>query len=110
MALLRENMTGDQVLGGKMVRSVLGMELEIPARFQDRGGFGEWCPSVTKRHFKEEGEPETLAGKRSFSFYIQQVFPEPLLCASVSVTQRTDPSHLSGANILGEGQCPKHAK
>lgn len=107
MALLRENMTGDQVLGGKMVRSVLGMELEIPARFQDRGGFGEWCPSVTKRHFKEEGEPETLARKRSFSFYIQQVFPEPLLCASVSVTQRTDPSPPLWSQYPWRGTVPK---
>lgn len=37
VSLLREDLAGEQVLEGKMVRSVLGMKLEMPARQQGGG-------------------------------------------------------------------------
>lgn len=60
MSLLRDDLAGDQVLEGKMVRSVLGMKLEMPAGHPGRG----WTEGVGGQRKVPKCCQERLQGRR----------------------------------------------
>lgn len=60
VSLLRDDLAGDQVLEGKMVRSVLGMKLEMAAGHPGRG----WPEGVGGQRKVPKCCPEGLQGRR----------------------------------------------
>lgn len=60
ISLLREDLAGDQVLEGKMVSSVLGMKLEMPAGHPGR----RWIEGVGGQRKVPKYCQERLQGRR----------------------------------------------